>query len=188
PCPGTGMRPACGLRVPPSGRQNPPMPTARQHIEIMKPRLLDLSRRNRLLHTRRGLSGTVTLTYPSVEALFDALARRRRKLSFAAALTLEQRLAALSWDAPATGVTMRLDRIPSPPPQSGQIATDLGPAEQERALYNLRLKARTALNEQGINILFVALGFLEWFSPDAAEQIWRSPLLLLPVELQRAPL
>ena len=128
------------------------------------------------------------LTNPTVETLFDTLARRRRKLTFAAALTLEQRLAALSWDAPATGVTMRLDRIPMPPPKSGQVATDLDPAAQERALYNLRLKARTALNEQGINILFVALGFLEWFSPDAPEQIWRSPLLLLPVELQRAPL
>jgi hypothetical protein len=109
-------------------------------------------------------------------------------LTFAAALTLEQRLAALSWDAPATGVTMRLDRIPTPPPKAGQIATDLNPVDQERALYNLRLKARTALNEQGVNILFVALGFLEWFPPDTPEQIWRSPLLLLPVELQRAPL
>jgi hypothetical protein len=164
------------------------MPTTQQQIEAWKTRLLDMGRRNRLLHTRPGLSGTVALSSPSADELFDALARRRRRLTFAAALTLEQRLAALSWDAPATGATMRLDRIPTPPPKSGQIATDLGPADQERALYNLRLKARTALSEQGINILFVALGFLEWFAPDAPEQLWRSPLLLLPVELQRAPL
>ena len=172
----------------PSGRYNRAMPTTHQQIEAWKARLLDLGRRNRLLHTQPGRAGTVALTDPPVEALFDALARGRRKLTFAAALTLEQRLAALSWDAPATGVTMRLDRIPTPPPKAGQIATDLSPVDQDRALYNLRLKARTALNEQGVNILFVALGFLEWFAPDAPEQIWRSPLLLLPVELQRAPL
>jgi very-short-patch-repair endonuclease len=164
------------------------MPTIHAQIEAWKNRLLDLSRRNRLLHTRPGLAGTVALTQPSADALLDALVRRRRKLAFAAALTLEQRLAALSWDAPATGVTMRLDRLPTPSLTSGQIVTDLAPADQERALYNIRLRARTALNEQGVNILFVALGFLEWFAPDAPEQLWRSPLLLLPVELQRAPL
>jgi very-short-patch-repair endonuclease len=172
----------------PSGRYNRAMPTTHQQIGAWKARLLDLGRRNRLLHTQPGRASTVALTDPPVEALFDALARGRRKLTFAAALTLEQRLAALSWDAPATGVTMRLDRIPTPRPRAGQIATDLNPVDQDRALYNLRLKARTALNEQGVNILFVALGFLEWFPPDTPEQIWRSPLLLLPVELQRAPL
>src|SRR5690349_16830098 len=146
------------LTATPSGRYNPAMPTTQQQIAAWKSRLLDLGRRNRLLHTRPGLAGTVALTDPPIESLFDALARRRRKLTFAAALTLEQRLAALSWDAPATGATIRLDRIPTPPPKSGQIATDLAPADQERVLYNLRLKSRTAINEQGINILFVALG------------------------------
>src|SRR4051794_38695388 len=169
-------------------RYNRAMPTTHQQIEAWKARLLDLGRRNRLLHIQPGRAGTVALTDPPAAALFDALVRGRRKLTFAAALTLEQRLAALSWDAPATGVTMRLDRIPTPPTKAGQIATDLSPVDQDRALYNLRLKARTALNEQGVNILFVALGFLEWFAPDAPEQIWRSPLLLLPVELLRAPL
>ncbi|HEU5102696.1 MAG TPA: DUF4011 domain-containing protein, partial [Roseiflexaceae bacterium] len=148
----------------PTAGYNRAMPTTQQQIEAWKTRLLDMGRRNRLLHTRPGLSSTVALTSPTVGELFEALARRRRKLTFAAALTLEQRLAALSWDTPATGVTMRLDRIPTPPPKSGQVATDLGPTDQERALYNLRLKARTALSEQGINILFVALGFLEWFA------------------------
>lgn len=145
----------------PSGRYNRAMPTTHQQIQAWKARLLDLGRRNRLLHTQPGRTGNVTLTNPPAQALFEALVRGRRKLTFAAALTLEQRLAALSWDAPATGVTMRLDRIPTPPPKAGQLATDLSPVDQDRVLYNLRLRARTALSEQGVNILFVALGFLE---------------------------
>src|SRR3954447_20685046 len=129
----------------PSGGYNRGMPTTHQQIEAWKARLLDLGRRNRLLHTRPGQAGTVALTDPPAATLFDALARGHRKLTFAAALTLEQRLAALSWDPPAIGVTMRLDRIPTPPPKAGQLATDLNAVEQDRALYNLRLKARTAL-------------------------------------------
>src|SRR3982750_226330 len=84
------------LTAMPSGRYNRAMPTNHQQIEAWKARLLDLGRRNRLLHTQPGRAGGVALTDPPVETLFDALVRGRRKLAFAAALTLEQRLAALS--------------------------------------------------------------------------------------------
>ena len=49
------------------------MPSSRQQIETWKARLLDLSRRNRLLNVRPGRSGVVTLTHPAAETLFDAL-------------------------------------------------------------------------------------------------------------------
>lgn len=164
-------------------RYNRTMPTA--SIDIWKNRLLDLSRRNRLLHLRAGASSVVELTHPNAAELFGLLTRRR-KLEFVEALTPEQRLDALSWDAPATGATMQLDTVAAPKPRPEQLTTDLPPAEQERALYNLRLRSRTALNEQGINLLFVAVGFLEWMVPGAGEAFWRSPLLLVPVELNRS--
>ncbi len=150
--------------------------------------MLDLSRRNRLLHARPNLGGTVAITHPAGEALFDMLVRHGRKLAFAAVLTLDQQLAALSWETPATGTTMRLDQLAAPKPKGNQIATALSPADQERVLYHMRLRARTAVSEQGINVLYLALGCLEWFEPGAGEALWRSPLLLLPVELQRAAL
>jgi very-short-patch-repair endonuclease len=55
-------------------------------------------------------------------------------------------------------------------------------------MYRLRLKAQTALNERGVNVLFVAFGQLEWTETgDATEQL-RSPLILVPVELNRETL
>lgn len=164
-------------------RYNRGMPTTSQQIEVWKNRLLDLSRRNRLLHLRAGAA--IGLTHPAAPELYALLARQR-KLEFADALTPEQRLDALSWDAPTTGATLRLDQIAAPRPTAGQLATDRPPADQERALYNLRLRARTIAGEQGVNVLYVAIGFLEWLAPGAGETFWRSPLLLLPVELQRA--
>ncbi len=161
------------------------MPSTPQQIDTWKSRLLDLSRRNRLLHLRPGAA--LALTNPPAADLYGLLVRRRA-LEFADALTPEQRLEALSWDAPATGATVRLDRIAAPAPAPGQLATDRPPAEQERALYNLRLRARTIAGEQGVNVLYVAIGFLEWLAPGAGETFWRSPLLLLPVELRRPSL
>ena len=42
-----------------------------------------------------------------------------------------------------------------------------------------------AEEEQGINILFLAMGFLQWFEDANSKVLRESPLILLPVELVR---
>ncbi len=65
------------------------------------------------------------------------------------------------------------------------LLTDL----QDRALGNrlnrMSLNARTALSEQGVNVLFVAFGFLKWFEAEHSDEPRLSPLLLVPVCLER---
>lgn len=164
------------------------MPSIREQIELWKTQLLDLSRRNRLLHVRIGQPGLIDLLYPSAQQLFDDLVRRRKRLPFVDPLPLEERLAAVGSQEPVTGATVRLGQIAAPQVQAGRLVSDLAPEVQVRRLYNLRLKARQALTDQGINLLYVAFGFLEWYTPQEPETIWRSPLLLVPVEIQRASL
>ena len=68
---------------------------------------------------------------------------------------------------------------------ANHLLTDL----QDRALGNrlnrMSLNARTALSEQGVNVLFVAFGFLKWFEAEHSEEPRLSPLLLVPVCLER---
>ena len=54
-----------------------------------------------------------------------------------------------------------------------------------RKLTKIHRDARTAVEEQGANVLFLALGALEWFEADASEEVRRAPLVLLPVNLER---
>jgi very-short-patch-repair endonuclease len=61
----------------------------------------------------------------------------------------------------------------------------VSPAEF-KTLNNLRLKARLSLNEQGVNVLFLVLGVLEWYDPRIGASL-RSPLLMLPVTLEPLP-
>jgi very-short-patch-repair endonuclease len=164
------------------------MPSIREQIELWKTQLLDLSRRNRLLHLRIGQPGTIDLLYPSTQLLFDDLVRRRKRLPFIDPLPLEERFAAVGSQEPVTGATVRLDQLSAPEAQEGRLVSDLAPEVQVRRLYNLRLKARQALTDQGVNLLYLAFGFLEWYAPQEPETIWRSPLLLIPVEIQRASL
>ena len=68
---------------------------------------------------------------------------------------------------------------------SNHLLTDL----QDRALGNrlnrMSLNAHTALSEQGVNVLFVAFGFLKWFEAEHSDEPRLSPLLLVPVCLER---
>ena len=45
--------------------------------------------------------------------------------------------------------------------------------------------ARTAEEEQGVNVLYLALGFLQWKESAASDMVRQAPLILLPVDLMR---
>jgi Protein of unknown function (DUF4011) len=65
------------------------------------------------------------------------------------------------------------------------IQTLLLPDEMERTLSAIHDQARSALQETGINTLYLASGFLEWFEAPNAHTPMYSPLLLHPVDLDR---
>lgn len=69
-----------------------------------------------------------------------------------------------------------------------KIQVLLFPGELEarlRAIYN---KAQTALEESGANILYLALGFLEWYEADISDKARLAPLFSIPVRLERGKL
>ena len=58
--------------------------------------------------------------------------------------------------------------------------------ELQRRLLNTHYTARTAIEEQGVNTLYLALGVLEWYESESSDILRRAPLVLIPVELSRA--
>ena len=66
-----------------------------------------------------------------------------------------------------------------------EIQTLLFPDRMEARLSSLREGARRALEEQGINTLFAAYGFLEWYEAPQSETPLYAPLLLQPLEIDR---
>ncbi len=60
-----------------------------------------------------------------------------------------------------------------------------------RAALNLRLRetfrqARLSIEEQGVNILYLALGMLRWYESESSSTERRAPLILIPVQLARS--
>ncbi len=65
------------------------------------------------------------------------------------------------------------------------LETPLTQDTLQKRLLKLSGNARTAEEEQGINILYLNLGFLQWYENKNSETLREAPLILLPVELTR---
>ncbi len=154
---------------------------AARYIAEWKRSLLDLSRRNRLIDFHKGLATRVQITSPGVRALYAALVVEERQLAFPGVrgITLE----ALDLEETAEpGVRLAHGDLQVAPP----VATPKDARDLHRKLERLRRNTRTIYEEQGVHTLFVALGMLEWKEWESAEEPVTSPLLLIPVHLDRS--
>ena len=66
-----------------------------------------------------------------------------------------------------------------------KIASYLTDTELQNALKNIYRTARTSLEENGANSLFLTLGMLKWYETSKSEQPRYAPILLLPVDIIR---
>ncbi|MEB3186211.1 MAG: DUF3320 domain-containing protein [bacterium] len=65
------------------------------------------------------------------------------------------------------------------------LRSDLPPKRLADNLKGMSRDARSALEEQGLNMLFLAVGMLHWYESPSSEEPRRAPLLLVPVTLER---
>ena len=59
------------------------------------------------------------------------------------------------------------------------------PEVLERRLLKFLREARVIEEEQGVNILYLAFGFLKWFEDPRSDEVCWAPLILLPVVIER---
>jgi very-short-patch-repair endonuclease len=185
----------------PLAEEHRPMPfdiTAR--IEAWRTQLLDTTKRNRLINFKVGRAGGIALVHPDPGDLWHRLVAQDSVLTF----TWKRDLIDLPPDPGEAGEEGGLtlyDPATAPEPLTGQevlercrrsprlradhLLTDFEDRMLAARLIRLALNARESLTEQGVAILYIAFGFLRWFeSPDSQVEI-RSPLLLVPVRLER---
>ena len=153
-------------------------------VDQWKSRLLDLSLRNRLLNFKETRS-TIRILSAAPEHVEDELAAENE-------LALRPKPKLMSEDDPRHGATMsrqqRADALAAHLADElthGRLHTHLDESEHARRLTELFRAARNALDENGTNTLFAAVGILEWRETEHSDRVLRAPLLLVPVELKR---
>lgn len=66
-----------------------------------------------------------------------------------------------------------------------QLETRMGPDALQKRVLKIAREAQTAEEESGVNILYLALGFLTWFEDKSSSTQREAPLILLPIQLTR---
>lgn len=130
-------------------------------IEVWKNKLLDLGKRNRLINYKETKSSTLHIVTPEMYDLWESFVKEERPLEFPCDEEIED------------------DEYF----HYEEIETNQDIKDMQKTLRNLRNKAKIAIEEQGINVLFLAFGFLEWSESKDSSQFLRSPLILVPVSL-----
>lgn len=138
----------------------------RARLDADRRDLLDLTLRNPLLNYQRRARG-FEFTGASPAALYRALVTEGRALDV------------LPGDPAPT----------EPGSDTAEVAlgTGLEPEPLHDRLLATYYAARTALEEQGVNTLYLALGLLAWSEEAGDARVLRAPLLLVPVAIERAP-
>ena len=162
-------------------------------IANWKRKLLDLSRRNRALNFKPTKVSTVPIVDEHPAEAFRDLYLNEASLRFKASATAQDTPDSPGDDDDAIDAS----DAAAPPfvpydPQAADarqrdrwLQTPLAPERLDHALRRIEELARTAIEEQGVNTLFLMLGMLRYRESEDADTWLRAPLVLVPVGLTR---
>lgn len=131
----------------------------RARLESSRKELLDLGLRNPLLNYKTPKGKGLKIVRESAEAVYDILVRQGKAMTFLA------------------------ERDDAKNFTDTRLQTDEEEEKLQTRLLNTYYFARTSIEEQGVNILYLALGMLRWHD---GEEDRFAPVLLIPVNLERS--
>lgn len=149
--------------------------------ENWKNKLLDLGKRNKLLNYKETKSSTLKITYPNYSDLYETFVKNENELVF------PRDNSDWSSDDEQEELLSTIDDEQEYARDYGgygsSLRTNRKPKDLQRVLRNLRNKAKVAVEEQGINILYLSFGFLKYTEVDHSKSTYLAPLVLVPVTL-----
>lgn len=165
--------------------------TIEAKLDRARTELLDLSARNRLLNIPRASKSAKLLEVVDERSseVFRLLVREHKAFNF-----LPGRASAQSSDSEEEDELAELAQPESDETDERGVArrhadtrlqTRLTPPGLQKRLLELYYDARALEEEQGANVLFLALGTLKWVDPNNATNVRHAPLILVPVSLER---
>jgi len=162
-------------------------------LEASRNDLLDLSLRNSLLNYRTLKSKGVDIVDELPIEIFRILVQENRTMTFLPARDEEEGMEQQSILENLDPEDIKLfeeveengDDV-SARHTDNKLQTPYSALILQKRLLNTYHASKRYVEEQGVNILFLALGFLKWYESSSSELPRFAPLILLPVELTRS--
>jgi very-short-patch-repair endonuclease len=165
-----------------------------EELERFRERLLDLTTNNRLLNYRKSRRRTLQIVRELPDEIYDRLVTRGRAFRFLPKkddtrkepiqpdIIPAQEQPEADYELPQSNG----DEEANARYRDNRLETDLEPDRLELVLKTIRRHARSAIEETGVNFLYLALGLLEWNEPRSnSTDCCQAPLLLIPIRVER---
>ncbi len=161
-----------------------------------KEKLIDLTRRNRLLNFKSPKNASIKIIDEIPTELFRILVANSKQMKFLPIkdntedTPEEQRL---SREALNEGIEFKAQEFEKYEREAlaskhvdNYLQTNLPEKDLTRTLRKISTAAKTAMDDLGYNTLFLTLGSVVWYESDYSDVKYESPLILLPIRLVRA--
>lgn len=153
-------------------------------LEDARRQLVETGTRNRLIHVNREnkRGNVLNIINERSDDIFEILKIKNRKMRFKALGDDE--------DPNEANTPLLLDIVETEPFDEARytdnlLETPLSGDKLQKRLLKLYRDAKSAEEEQGVNVLYLALGFLTWLEDKSSAVPRHAPLILMPVELVR---
>ena len=153
------------------------MNSVQTKLDTARTELLDLGLRNPLINYKLLKARGIEVIDESPPDIYQILVQDRKAMSF-----LPKRESAE--DDFFFFVDDEVENDPARYTDS-KLQTNHLSTELQKRLLNTYYTARTAIEEQGVTTLYLALGMLEWYESESSDILRRAPLILVPVEINR---
>ncbi|PKM31581.1 MAG: DUF3320 domain-containing protein [Gammaproteobacteria bacterium HGW-Gammaproteobacteria-11] len=181
-----------------------------QKLQASRKELLDIGLRNSMLNFRK-TKKTLMIVDEQSEDVFNVLYRQEKAVTFAplahnklAQFETSENLEDAETDSESASEAELLHELDSLGWSSSSdegVAEDAGKTRRHPntrlqtaiddehlflQLLKIHTEAKGFIEEQGVNTLYLALGFMHWYEADSSEKLRKAPLIMLPVSLERS--
>ena len=162
-----------------------------QKIDLARRELLDMGlRANPLLNFNSGTK-SLSIVEESAGSIFEHLVRQKKSMRFLPmpephrqADNAERRTENESVELPPLSEYLQ-EKHGDSRFLDNYLQTSISSEKLDTTLLRIENEAHTLLQEQGIDVLYLATGFLTWFEDSQSSTPRQAPLLLIPVTLLR---
>ena len=170
------------------------------HIDNARKKLIDLTLRNRLINYRPAKTRSIKVIDENSREIYEILILKGKAMRFLPKsanptnpvikpvfsspniIVTEEEItenASIPWhdlDDNAKSLGRHKDLV---------LQTGFDKEALQKRLFAIYHESTTVLEEQGYTILYLALGFLEWYESTTSQKPLKSPLILIPIDMKR---
>lgn len=156
-------------------------------IEDWKNKLIDLSRRNRLLNFKPTKVTTIKIIDELPSEIFKSLVIDNKSFHFLTKREddLLENYRQINRDESDEEFYTYDSNVLEDKHIDLNLQTNLPEENLHKNLKRIHFRSNQLMEEQGYNILYLTLGMIEWYDAEHSDMKNKSPLIMLPVELRK---